>query len=107
MVRDERREPTDAVASELQVVGSPGGRCRHDFDLFEVAAGFLCAFANEAEAPFDQVRISELKDNAVADAAGGAQGFGAVAGDPDGWHFLVGPRESRGDAVVIDRLAGV
>ena len=65
-------------------------------DFAEVAAGFFGAFADEAEAPVDEIGIGELEDDAVADAAGGAQGFGAVAGDPDGRHFFVGPGECGG-----------
>ncbi len=107
VIRNESGEPADAVAGEFEIVGSPDGGGGHDFDLAEVAAGFFGAFADEAEAPGDQIGIGKLEDDAVADAAGGAQGFRAVAGDPDGRHFFVGPRESCGDAVVVDRLACV
>jgi len=33
------------------------------FDLAEVTAGFSCAFADKAEAPVDEVGVSELEDH--------------------------------------------
>ena len=72
-----------------------------------VAAGFFCAFADEAEAPGDEIGIGELQDDAVGDAAGGAEGFGSVACDPDGRNSSGGPGEFCGNAFVIDRAAGV
>src|SRR2546427_10790620 len=100
-------KPAHVFACCFKVVGGPDGGCGHDFDLAEVAAGFFGAFADEAEAPIDEVRVGKLENHAVADAAGGAQGFGAVAGDPDAGGFAAGPREFRGDAVEIDGFAGV
>src|SRR3989475_6404671 len=107
VIGDQGGKPADVLAGCLKVVGGPDGGCGHDFDLAEVAAGFFGAFADEAEAPVDQVGVSELEDHAVADASGGAQGFGAVAGDPDAGGFAAGPREFRGDAVEVDGFAGV
>src|SRR5882672_10006809 len=101
------RKPADVFARRFQVVGGPDGRGGHHFDLGEVAAGFLCAFADEAEAPVDQIRIGKLENYAVADATGGAQRFRAVAGDPDAGNFAVGPGKFRGDAFQIDSLASV
>src|SRR5205807_4335261 len=83
VIGDQRRKPADVFARGLQVVRRPDGGSGHDFDLAEVSAGFLGAFADEAEAPVDEVGIGKLEDDAVADASSGAQGFGAVAGDPD------------------------
>src|ERR1700756_4433813 len=80
-------KPADLFAGGFQVVGSPDGGRGHHFDFAEVAASFLGAFADEAEAPVDQVGVGELEDDAVADASSGAQGFGAIAGDPDARDF--------------------
>src|SRR5258708_37813691 len=107
VIGHERGKPTDVFARGFQVVGGPDGGCGHDFDLAEIAAGFLCAFADEAEAPVDQVGVGELEDDAVADASRGAQGFGAVAGDPDAGNFAIGPGKFGGDAVEVDGSAGV
>src|SRR3989475_9193007 len=107
VIGDQGGKPAHVFACCFKVVGGPDGGGGHDFDLAEVAAGFLDAFADEAEAPVDQVGVSELEDHAVADASGGAQGFGAVAGDPDAGGFAAGPREFRGDAVEVDGFAGV
>jgi len=107
VIGDEGGEPADVFAGGSQVVGGPDGGSGHDFDLAEVAAGFLGAFADEAEAPIDQVGISELENDAVADASGGAESFRAVAGDPDAGSFAVGPGKPRGNAVEVDGFAGV
>src|SRR2546427_5529103 len=107
VIGDQGGKPADVFACCFKVVGGPDGGGGHDFDLAEVAAGFFGAFADEAEAPVDQVGVSELEDHAVADASGGAQGFGAVAGDPDAGGFAAGPREFRGDAIEIEGFSGV
>src|SRR6266403_1020766 len=100
-------KPADMFAGGFQVVGGPDGGGGHDFDLAEVAAGFLGAFADEPEAPVNQVGVGELENYAVADASGRAQGFRAVASDPDAGDFAIGPGKFCGDAVEIDRFAGV
>src|SRR5882724_10326988 len=107
VIGNQRGKPADVFAGGFQVVGSPDGGGGHDFDFAEVAAGFLGAFADEAQAPVDQVGIGELEDDAVADASGGAEGFGAVAGDPDAGNFAIGPGKLCGHAIEIDRFAGV
>src|SRR2546427_11263610 len=106
VIGDQGGKPAHVFACCFKVVGGPDGGCGHDFDLAEVAAGFFGAFADEAEAPIDEVRVGKLENHAVADAAGGAQGFGAVAGDPDAGGFAAGPRGVRGDAVEVDGFAG-
>ena len=63
--------------------------------------------ANEAEAPFDEVRIGELQNDAVADASGGAQRFRTIASDPDGWCASLCPRETRTHAVQLHGLSTV
>lgn len=107
MIGNERGKPADAFAGELEVVGGPDGRGGHDFDFGEVAAGFLGALANEAEAPFDEIGIGELENDAVADAARGAESFGTVAGDPDARGLAIGPGKMRGDAVEVNSFAFV
>src|SRR5882724_3154539 len=107
VVGDQRGKPADVFAGGFQVVGGPHGSSGHDFDFAEVATGFFGAFADEAETPVDQVGIGELENYAVADASGGAQGFGAIAGDPDAGDFPVGPGKFCGDAVEVDGFAGV
>src|SRR6266851_452358 len=105
VIGNECGKPADVFAGGFQVVGGPNGGGGHDFDFAEVAASFLGAFADEAEAPVDEVGIGELKDHAVTDASGGAQGFRAVAGDPDARNFAVGPRKFCGNAIEVDRFA--
>src|SRR3989454_3136168 len=100
-------KPANAFAGERDIVRNPDGRGSHDFDFGRVAACFACAFADEADAPFDEVGIGELQDYAVADAAGAAEGFGAVASDPDARRGAIGPGEARCDAVVVNGFAGV
>src|SRR6266446_5391594 len=107
VIRNKGGKPADVFAGGFQVVGGPDGSSGHDFDFAEVASGFFCAFADEAEAPFDQVGIGELENHAVADASSGAEGFGAVAGDPDAGDFASGPGKFCGDAVEINGFAGV
>ena len=107
VIGNEGGKPADVLARGFQVVGGPDGRGSHHFDFAEVAAGFFCAFAHEAEAPGDQVRVGKLENHAVADASGGAQGLGAVAGDPDAGNFAIGPGKLCGDAIEVDRFAGV
>ncbi len=107
MIRDERRKPANVFARGRQVVGGPNGRGGHDFKLAEVAACFLCAFANESEAPIDQIGIGKLENHAVADAAGSAKRLRTVARDPDAGDFAIGPGESCVDAVKVNRLAGI
>src|SRR2546427_11124643 len=92
VIGDQGGKPAHVFACCFKVVGGPDGGGGRDFDLAEVAAGFFGAFADEAEAPVDQVGVSELEDHAVADASGGAQGFGAAAGDPDAGGVAAGPR---------------
>src|SRR5258708_1282969 len=107
VIGNERGKPADVFAGGFQVVGSPDGGGGHDFDFAEVAAGFLGAFADEAQAPVDQVGIGELENHAVADAPGGAEGFGAIAGNPDAGNFPIGPGKFCRDAVEVDGFAGV
>src|SRR6266403_4900943 len=107
VIGNEGGKPADMFAGGFQVVGGPDGGGGHDFDLAEVAAGFFGAFADEAEAPVNQVGVGELENDAIADASGGSQGFGAVASDPDAGDFAIGPGKFRGDAVEVDRFAGV
>src|SRR5207253_10044895 len=91
----------------LQVVGGPHGSGSHDLDFAEVAAGFLGAFADEAEAPFDQIGVGELENDAVSDASGGAQSLWAVTGDPNAWNYTAGPGKFCGDAVEVNGFARV
>src|SRR5712692_7666948 len=107
VIGDQGGKPADVFARDLQIVGSPDGGGGHDFDFAEVAAGFLRAFADEAEAPVDEVGVGELENHAVPDATGSAQGFGAVAGDPYAGNFAIGPGKFCGDAIEIDGFAGV
>src|SRR6267143_251882 len=107
VIGHERGKPTDVFARGFQVVGGPDGGGGLDFNLAEIAAGFLCAFADEAEAPVDQVGVGKLEDDAVADASRGAPRFRAVACNPDAGNFAVGPGKFRGDAFQIDSLASV
>src|SRR6266480_3857357 len=107
VIGNERGKPADVFACGFQVVGGPHGRGSHHFDFAEVAAGLFCAFAHEAEAPGDQVRVGKLENHAVADAPRGAQGLGAVAGDPHAGNFAIGPGKFCGDAIEIDRFPGV
>src|SRR5258708_2635428 len=107
VIGDEGGKPADVFARGFQVIGAPDGGGGHDFDFAEVTAGFFCAFADEAEAPVDQVGVGELENHAVANATGGAERFRAVAGDPDAWNFSAGPGEFCGDAIEVHRFAGV
>src|SRR5438477_1480325 len=107
VIGNECGKPADVFAGGFQVVGGPHGSGGHDFDFAEVAAGFLCAFADEAKAPIDEVRIGELENHAVAYATGSAQGFGAIAGNPDAGNFAAGPGEFCGDAVEVNCLASI
>src|SRR5260370_2075070 len=107
VIGDQGGKPAHVFACCFKVVGGPDGSGSHDFDLAEVAACFSCTFADEADAPLDQVGVRKLKDHAVADASRGAQGFGAVAGDPNAGNFTIGPGKFCGDAVEIDGFAGV
>src|SRR5439155_1492731 len=79
----------------------------HDLDFAGVAASFASTFADEAKTPFDEVGIGELQDYAIADASGGAQGFGAVTSDPDRRRAGIGPRKTRFDAIEVHGVAGV
>src|SRR6266436_2051239 len=107
VIRNKGGKPADVFAGGFQVVGGPDGSSGHDFDLAEVASGFFCAFADKTEAPIDQVGVGELENHTVADASSGAEGFGAVAGDPDAGEFASGPGKFCGDAVEINGFAGV
>src|ERR1700687_122057 len=107
VIGNERGKPADVFARGFQIVGGPDGGGGHDFDLAEVAAGFFCSFADEAEAPVDQGGVGKLENHAVADASGGAQRFRAVACNPDAGNFAVSPGKFRGDAFQIDGLASV
>src|SRR5260370_2530241 len=107
VIGDESGKPADVRAHGFQVIGRPHGGGGHDFYFAEVAAGFLGAFANEAEAPVDQVGVGKLENHAVADASGGAQGFGSVAGDPHVGNFAAGPRKFCGDPIEVNGVAGV
>src|SRR6266436_5252467 len=95
------------VAADFQIGGSPHGSSGHDFKFGEVTTSFLCTLAHEAEAPVDQVGVGKLEDYTVTDASGGAQGFGAVAGDPDRRNSRFRPGKARADSVVVDRCAGI
>src|SRR6267143_1458347 len=107
VIGDQGGKPADVFARGFQVVGGPDGGGGHHFDFAEIAAGFLCAFADEAETPVDQIRIGELENHTVADTSGGAEGLRAVACDPDAGNFAVGPGKFRGDAIEVNRFAGV
>src|SRR5260370_1970397 len=107
MIGDQSRKPADVFARGFQVVGGPDGSGGHDFDLAEVTAGFLGALADEAEAPVNEVGVGKLENHAVADATGGPQSFGTVAGDPYAWDFAIGPGKLCRDTIEIDRFACV
>src|SRR5712692_431310 len=107
VIGDQGGKPADVFARGLEIVGCPDGSGGHDFDFAEVAAGLLRAFADEAEAPVDEVGVGELENHAVADASRGAQGFGTVAGDPDAGNFAIGPGKFCGDTIEINGFACV
>ena len=107
VVGNQGGKPADVLAGGFQILGSPDGRSGHDFDLAELAASLFCALAYEAEAPVDEIGVRKLENYPVADAAGGAQGLRAVAGDPHAGNLASGPGKFRGDAVEIDGFAGV
>src|SRR5262249_33646834 len=71
-------------------------------DLREVSPCFLRPFANEAHAPFDQMRIGELKDYAVTNLPRALKRFWPVAGDPDGWNTVGCPWHLNVPAVLVD-----
>src|SRR5882762_1418476 len=62
VIGDQGGKPADVFARGFQVVGGPHGRGGHDFDFAEVTAGFFGAFAHEAEAPGNQVRVGKLEN---------------------------------------------
>src|SRR5262249_16673859 len=95
------------LARGFQVVRRPDRSRRHDLDLAEVAARFFGPFADKAETPFDEIRVGELENHAVADTSGGAQRFRAIAADPDTGDFAIGPGKFCGDAVKVHSLARV
>jgi len=66
------QENSARVRVRSQVVGGPNRGGGHDFDLLKSRPASLCAFADKAEAPVDEVGVSELEDHAVADASRGA-----------------------------------
>src|SRR5215469_16974748 len=107
MIGDKRGEPAHVFARGFQVFGRPDGSGGHDFHFAKVAAGLLGTFANEAEAPFDEVWIGKLENDPVADAARGAQGLRAVASNPHARDFTVRPRKARGNAIKVDGLSRV
>src|SRR5260370_5053364 len=107
VIGDERGKPADVFASGFQIVGGPDGSGGHYFAFAKVAVGVSGALAGEAQAPVDQIGIGELQNDAVADAPGSAQSFGAVAGHPDAGNVAAGPWKFRGDAIEIDGLACV
>src|SRR5437016_2060074 len=87
MIGDQGGKPADVFTRGFQIAGGPYGGGGHYFDFAEVPAGFPGAFTDEAEAPVDQVGIGKLENHAVAYATGSAQGFGAIAGNPDAGNF--------------------
>src|SRR5260370_12576672 len=86
VIGHEGGKPSDMFAGGFQIVRGPDGGGSHDFDLAEVAAGFFCPFADEAEAPIDQVRVGELENDAMAYASPAAQSFMSFARAPDPGH---------------------
>src|SRR5215472_2265442 len=107
MIGDQRGEPAHVFARGFQVFGGPDGGGGHDFHFAKVAASFLGTFANEAEAPFDEVWIGKLENDPVADAACGAQSLRAVTSNPHARYVTTRPGKARGDAIKVDGLARI
>src|SRR5579859_2073865 len=102
MIGNERGKPAHAFARDLEIVRGPHRSGGHHLDFRSIAAGFARAFANETEAPFNQIRIGKLQDDAVADASGSAQGFGTVSGDPHRRYAPRRPRKTCADTIELD-----
>ena len=92
MIGNECRKPSHALASRIFIVGHPYSGCAHHFYLREVPTCLFRSFFHETEAPLDEIRIGELENDAVADAACATQGFRSVSGHPNGRHAAIGPR---------------
>ena len=84
MVRDHGREPADLLARVRHVVGDVRGRAGHDLDRGWVPACLRGSRSHLADDPLDDLRIGELDDDPVGDAAGHREHTRPVAGDVDG-----------------------
>src|SRR5579872_2413683 len=107
MVGNEGGKPADVVPGGFQIGRGPNGGGGHYLELAEVAAGFFGALADKAEAPIDEIGVGKLQDYAIAYSSCRAQGFRAVAGNPNRWDLVAGPGKICGHAVEVHRFAGV
>src|SRR5271154_3842204 len=62
VVRHQRREPAHTLASQFHIVRDPDWRGGHDLDCPWISSGTFGTFVDKANAPLDQVGISELQD---------------------------------------------
>src|SRR5207302_4426636 len=83
VVGNQCREPAHALPGDIQIIGNPNRSSGHDLDAARVSARRLGASLNKTQAPRDEVRIGELQDYAVGDAASKFQYLGAIPGNPD------------------------
>src|SRR5438552_18815170 len=107
MIRDERGKPADALSRGLFVFGNPNGCRAHHFHFGKIAAGLFSAFFDKAKAPSDQMRVGELKNDAIPDAARAPQCFRPVARDPNRRYAFVSPTHLNGLPVIVDLLSAV
>ena len=70
VVRDHRREPAHLLARLGDVVGDVARRADDALERGRVAARLLGGLAGGVHDPLDDLRVGELDDHAVADAAG-------------------------------------
>jgi hypothetical protein len=80
VVGDHRREPAHLVARVREVVADVARRADDALQRSRVAARLLGRLARSAHRPLDDVRVGELDDHAVAEAARDRQHLRAVAG---------------------------
>src|SRR5581483_780639 len=82
VVRDHRREPAHLVARVGEIVGDVTRRADDALELRRVATRLLGRAPRRVHDPRDDLRVGELDDDAVSDAAGDAERLRPIAGHP-------------------------
>src|SRR5262245_51216217 len=104
MVRHQSREPSDLVARVVDVVGYPDRSCAHHPDTRKITTRLLGALSDKPQTPLNEMRIGELENYPVGEAARRPEHLWTIAGHPHRRRLACGPIHLDGLTIVLDRF---